>query len=193
MVSQLKKPANSLTGGRFSCAQPVWQIVALNVLTSGLYFPYWFFRNWRDLKNQLGMELNPWLRSLALVVPVLNLVMIYSQFQAIRKTARQKVEQCYSSPMMLTLGFLSFNLMMAFARLEKMQGSINGLWLANASILFYLLLTTWILAVVQETLNNLWLTVQPDLPKKTGFSKVELAVLVIGLAASAVTFYPGAF
>jgi fatty acid desaturase len=44
---------------RFSHAQPIWQLVLLSTFTFGLYEIYWFYRNWKQLRDEDNLDVNP--------------------------------------------------------------------------------------------------------------------------------------
>ena len=70
--------------------QSPWQVVALSVLTFSVYDLYWFNRTWRLLRD-LGGPARPrvhhLLLTLGLLVPGLNVYLVYRLFTALRDLA----------------------------------------------------------------------------------------------------------
>lgn len=52
-------------------------VIALSIFTLGIYFLYWFYDTNSQFKEELEDGSHPGLRTLALFVPILNLVAIY--------------------------------------------------------------------------------------------------------------------
>ncbi len=149
---------------RFSNAQPVWHFVLLSLVTFSLYQIYWFYRNWKQLRLYEGWDISSGWRTVGLFVPILNIFLIYNQFQYIRDFAR--VSECgrLFSPGWITLGWIFFN---ALAYLD------DPFW-------FLAFLSVWPLGLVQSVLNSYWKKKQPGLVVKTKLSGGQIALLVIG-------------
>lgn len=52
-------------------------VVVLGVLTFGFYFLYWFYDTNQQFKSELEDGSHPGLRTLALLVPIVNIVAMY--------------------------------------------------------------------------------------------------------------------
>ncbi len=53
-ITEVMPQAPGSNEDRLSLKQPAWQVMVLTVLTFGLYFIYWCYKNWRDLSAQMG-------------------------------------------------------------------------------------------------------------------------------------------
>jgi hypothetical protein len=149
---------------RFSNAQSVWHFVLLFLATFSLYQFYWFYRNWKQLRLHEGWDISPGWRTVGLFVPILNIFLIYNQFQHIRGFARAAERDRLFSVGWITLGWILFN---ALAYLS------DPFW-------FLSFLSIWPLGVVQGVLNSYWKKKQPELVVKTKLSGGQIALLVIG-------------
>jgi hypothetical protein len=164
---------------RFSNVQTPWRLVILSFMTFNIYQLYWFYRNWRDLKNHKKLEdYSPILYTIFLFVPILNIYFIYSQFKDIQEFAKQSGCKTYVSPGWLTFFFVFLNFI-GFVFLRVVETSTNPI---KYLIVFIssLLSTTGVLVIVQNILNNFWKKEQPELEIRQKFTKKEIACLVIG-------------
>ena len=80
-------------------------LVLLNIVSMGLYSFYWFYCNWRDL-DVWDEGHRPWLKTLGLLVPILNLFIMYRFFKQIAEYVDDKVARLVS-PLLLTFLFQS--------------------------------------------------------------------------------------
>jgi hypothetical protein len=164
---------------RFSNVQAPWRLVILSFMTFNIYQLYWFYRNWRDLKNHKKLEdYSPILYTIFLFVPILNIYFIYSQFKDIQEFAKQSGCKTYASPGWLTFFFV-FLKFIEFVFLRVVEASTNPI---KYLIVFISLLlsTTGVLVIVQNTLNNFWKKEQPELEIRQEFTKKEIVCLIIG-------------
>ncbi len=160
-----------------SNAQPIWHLILLSFLTLAIYNIYWFYRNWKHLKIHKNLDISPGWRTVGLFIPIVSIIFIYEQFKDIRDYAVQKGYKAYSSPGLLSLGYILINILsfLSFS-LEDLLGPA-GIFIA--SVIIYLL-GTMLLIVVQKTLNDFWMNEQPGLRMRTNFSSGEIIVLIIG-------------
>lgn len=150
---------------QFSNAQPISRLVILTVLTFGLYEIYWFYRNWKHLKDYHKLDINPVLRTIGLFVPVLGLVLIYDQLKDIKYYSQAAgIEESFSPGMILLL-IIIFNI---FSSLPKPY------WMLS-------FLSVLPLIVVQRVLNSYWEKEQYGMPVRSKFSGGEKAILIIGV------------
>jgi len=140
---------------RCSDVQPLWHFVLLSITTFGLYYIYWFYRNWKYLKAYKGLDISPIKRTVGLFIPIYNFLIVYDQLYEIRDLARDGgVDKLYT-PGWIFFGYLIFN---AFGILPLP----DPYWLLS-------FLSVVPLAIVQNTLNSYWITRQTGVPKKTAF------------------------
>ncbi len=147
----------------YNYARPLIHVILLFLITFGLYFFYWYYRNWKNLKKHMDMDINPVLRTIGLIVPIAGIYLIYAQFRDIKNFAEESGVETYS-PGLITFGVIFFNL------------------LSRLPSIFWLLtfLMVWPMSIVQKTLNNYWEKEQPGIPMRNKFSGVEIVVMIIG-------------
>jgi hypothetical protein len=166
---------------QYSNAQAPWRLVLLSILTFGIYELYWFYRNWKHLKIHKSLDISPGWRTVGLLVPIYNIVLIYGQFRDIRDYAAETGCKIYSSAGWLTFGYIalggiSFKLSLYEWKLTE-PAELLGIIIVGLVID---LLAVWLLVVVQKTLNDFWKKEQPGLGMRANFSGREIALLVIG-------------
>jgi len=152
---------------QYSNSQPVWHYVLLSIVTFSIYDIYWFYRNWKHLKAHKRSEIRPGWRTAGLIVPILNLVLIYWQFSDIKDYATQVGCKKKYSPGWLIWGYFV----------------LKALWKLPA---FWWLLTFFSvlpLATVQETLNEYWGIEQSGLKGRKMLTGWEIVLLFIGAIA----------
>ena len=118
--------------------------------------------------------LHPGWRTLGLLVPGLNIFLVYDQLRTIAEAAgRAGIAVTYSPGIATAVFFL-----LAFV------SNLTMIWALS-------LLTVLPLLPVQETLNRFWVLQQPDRPLRREFSAGELAAMAAGitLVAAAVIGY----
>jgi len=168
-----------LVKSQYSNVQALWRLFILSFMTFNIYHIYWFYRNWRDLKNHKKLEdYSPILYTIFLLVPILNIYFIYSQFKDIQQLAKQAGCETYTSPGGLTFlyVFLKFTEVFSFKVVNPTTHPIDYLILS----IFLLLSTTVVLGIVQNTLNIFWKKEQPELEIRQQFTKKEITCLIIG-------------
>jgi len=137
--------------------------VLLTIVTLGLYQVYWFYRNWRDLRDDAGKEVSPGWRTLGLMIPFVNFVMVYQQLSLIRDVAAETGEEEPYGPGLVTVVIVALT------------------FIANLTMTWTISLLTVIpLIPVQMTLNRIWEHKQPGMPIRTEFDAQEVAILFVG-------------
>ncbi len=137
-------------------------------LTLGFYQFYWFYRNWKHIKAYKKIDISPIWRTVGFFVPIYGIVLVYEQFRDIRDTAQQAGYKKLSLGWLLT-GYLVSNAL--------------SFVLSGSSIIFYILYIIAISCIFiefQKALNHLWAKEQSSLKERTGFSRGELVVILIG-------------
>jgi len=148
---------------RYSRGQLPAHLVLLSVLTLGVYEFYWFYRNWRDLRDHAGLDVNPALRTIALLVPFVNIFFVYQQLRLIREIAETAGEEVFYAPGILTLVFFTVAAL----------SNLTMIWAIS-------LLTVFPLVPVQATLNRYWRRVEPRFPIRSELDSNEVAILFGG-------------
>lgn len=161
MLDKSKLPHPDL---EYNYARPFIRVILLFILTFGLYFFYWYYKNWKDLKKHRNMDIRPALRTLGLLVPLLGFYYLYVQFRDIKDFAVERGAEAYSSGL-ITVGFILISYVTSLLP--------DILWILGFLVLIPLL-------VVQRTLNNYWKTEQAGIPMKNKFSGAEIVIMIIG-------------
>lgn len=63
--------------------QPLWELTLLSVLSFGLYYFYWFYLNWKFMKETGKVKINPIWLTIPLFFPVFNFFIPYFLFKNI--------------------------------------------------------------------------------------------------------------
>ncbi len=149
---------------KYSNAQPVRHFLLLSIITVSFYNFYWFYRTWRQLREQEKWDISPGWRLVGLFIPILNLYLTYNLFKNIRDFASAKdCERLYSLGWMLIVWIL----ISALASLPAPY------WLMS-------LLIVLPMGVVQNVLNIYWTKTQPNLAMRTSLSKEQIVLLILG-------------
>lgn len=153
-------------------AQAVAQLAILTVLTIGLYLFRWFYRTCNDLKSVGGSQFSPGLRTLGLLVPIVNLFILYNFFDQIR-TARSTV----GLTRLPNAGWMLVAVIFC-----------GGLWrLPDAWGLLGLTLLLP-LTITQGYLNELWVKVDGTTATRK-WSRIHIAIVVIALVVGGLAVY----
>lgn len=167
-----------------SIQQPVWHVIALNVLTMFAYSLYWFYKTWRDLKahadKRLGeknkssdqsewmklADVSPIIRAVGIIIPVWQLYLTFTLFRSIARVS-PLVEDKRATTVAIALT-------VAVAGLCALA-ALPGAW-------FFLYLTTTIpIAIAQHQLNDYWRTQEDSkLLVRHAFTPLELVAIIIG-------------
>lgn len=157
--------------------QPLWHVVVLTILTCTAYLFYWFYKNWRDLSQQAAEDdienpfrnISPMLRTIGLMIPVLNIYMSLTQIKGIAEIHPDANAYPRRHPLVAS-GII--------------VGAIIGFqFLVNLPGLFFLLsfLVGFPLAVAQNWLNAYWNSVEPgNLLVRHAFTVKEMVAIVAG-------------
>lgn len=132
---------------------PIWKFVGLLIFSFNLYQFYWFYRNWKDIKNSFKeyKDISPKLRLLGLFIPLLGIYLIYNQFNIIQEKSIEFDENNYkaNSILILVLIFIisslhylpmPFNLLSVLNTLPYIfvQSELNKLWIGRKKEIFCL-------------------------------------------------------
>lgn len=135
-------------------------LVLLYITTFGLYFFYWFYQTNKQLYGHQGIDNKPALRTLGLIIPLLNIYLLWVFFSDTQKFTRNG----FQYPGWLTVAFIVSSALYRLPSLFSFIGFISVLPVI----------------VVQKTLNAYWKKEQPDLPEKTQLSWVEILICCLG-------------
>lgn len=148
-------------GSPTSKGMPTIKLAVLSVTTFGLYDIYWFYKQWKNLREIKQLNITPWAR--ALFAPLYS----YSLFKHVFELAGQVSED--DQPPHPSAGVLAA-IYMSLSAASRLP---HPYWLVGFG-------TTFPLIVVQDTLNYYWKKTEPNKSIRTGFSAWELVVAVVG-------------
>ena len=160
---QFHATAPSFEPRAFSNGQPRRHFILLSVLTLGLYELYWFYRNWRELREEIGIDVSPGWRTFGLLVPFVNVFMVYQQLRLIHEVAASRGIPVAYSPSSMTALFFAIGLV----------ANVTFIWIIS-------LLTVFALLPAQDALNRFWSQAQPGKPIRESFLPYEIAILTAG-------------
>jgi hypothetical protein len=162
-------PTLAAEPARLSRGQALRHFMLLTLFTGGLYELYWFYRNWRDLdESEASAEFAPRsaLLTLGLLVPFVNVALVYRQLDRIRGAVSAAGLQPGYSPVLTTCIYFALGV------------------LANMTMLWTIsLLMVVPLLPVQDALNRYWIEREPDVPLREELNPRELAVIALGAAS----------
>lgn len=159
-----------------SRGQALRHLMLLTVCTGGLYELYWFYRNWRDLDGSGPDEVTPRtvLLTLGLLVPFVNVALVYRQLDRIRGAVNAAGVQPGYSPVLTTCAYFGLGVL----------ANLTMLWMVSLLMVVPLL-------PVQDALNRYWLEREPETPVRQELTSRELAVIALGGAAIMATLLLG--
>ena len=140
----------------------------MSIVTFGLYHLYWFYRNFKLVKDQEGAELSPVLRSM--FAPFTS----HTLFKRVKQSAKEKNYSKNFSVKLLT----GLYLIIGFLR-----GGAQGLSAGELLVqdVFWTIITTLILFPVQKAINYNNSQTKEENGLKTGFTKGEYVFMAIGV------------
>jgi len=142
---------------QFSNTYPIKKFTTMLVVTYGIYFLYWFEKNWQLIKRERQSDISPFWRTIGLFIPFLNFFLIYRQFEEIKNLAKENgINNTFSA-----------------------SWSLIGYILLNIFSLGFL--SPLILNRIQTTFNNYWEIKEPNKEIKTNFSWKEVLALLFFL------------
>ena len=162
---------------------PPGRIVALTVLSSGLYIFYWMFATWRQYREHTGEIAYPVFHALSLLVPIYQFFRLHAHMRVYQELMEQRGVPTTLSPARIVLIYLGVVLLGMVSFIlpaeEPLSASQQAAYVAiNVG---QVTLLSWILWHAQTNINRFW---QHRLGIRLGWmrlSLVELAVVVVGL------------
>ena len=136
------------------------KLIVMSVCTFSIYIFYWFYKNWKILKETQGLDIRPFWRTF--FVPIF----CYSLFKGVRECSKENSVNAAYSPGLLTAGYILF--------------SITGL-LPDPFSLMTFILPVLPLLPVQGAINALNVNVVPDLKINNQFSGWNIAAIIFGV------------
>ncbi len=136
------------------------KLIILSICTFSIYIFYWFYTNWKILKETQGLDIRPFWRTF--LVPIF----CYSLFKGIRECANENNVRMKYSPGWLTVGYILF--------------ATTGL-LPDPFSLMTFFLPVLPLLPVQGAINSLNANVVQDLKINNQFRGWNIAAIIFGL------------
>ncbi len=162
---------------------PTGRIIALTVLSSGLYIFYWMYATWRQYREHTGEIAFPVMHALALLVPIYQFFRLHAHMRVYQELMEQRGVPTTLSPARIVLiyfgvvllGMVSFILPAEEPLTASQQAAYVALNVGQVTLL------SWILWHAQTNINRFW---QHRLGIRLGWmplSFAEIAVVAVGL------------
>lgn len=162
---------------------PPGRIVALTVLSSGLYIFYWMYVTWRQYREHTGDLAYPIFHALSLLVPIYQFFRLHAHMRVYQELMEQRGVPTTLSPARIVLiyfgvvllGMVSFILPAEEPLTTSQQAAYVAINVGQVTLL------SWILWHAQTNINRFW---QHRLGIRLGWmplSFTELAVVAVGL------------
>jgi uncharacterized membrane protein len=151
------------------------QLWLMGVCSFGLYFYWWSYKNWVQIRDHKKIAIGPRKRVIGMIVPLLGYYVTWLQFHDINEAVRQAETKVYASEGMLMLGMIIAN-SAAYIALNS-ASKTPALFLVG---LMFLCLEVGVMYSAQLTLNDFWKKEQEGLPLKKGWSLGQGLVIVVG-------------
>ncbi len=167
-------------------AQPLWHLALLSICTFGVYDFYWFYRTWRMLREVAGSDQvrrSPLLLTAGVLVPFLNIYLVYRLFAAINAAATEAAIGTGFAPDSRT------------QRIVRGRGAATPVSAGTLTLAFFVLAALWRLPgawwpltflsvgpllVAQDQVNQYLAARQIGAMARPGFTGREIIVLIIG-------------
>ena len=162
---------------------PPGRIIALTVLSSGLYIFYWMFATWRQYREHTGAIAFPVMHALSLLVPIYQFFRLHAHMRVYQELMEQRGVPTTLSPARIVLiyfgvvllGMVSFILPAEGPLTTSQQAAYIAINVGQVTLL------SWILWHAQTNINRFW---QHRLGIRLGWmplSFAEIAVVAVGL------------
>ena len=162
---------------------PPGRIIALTVLSSGLYIFYWMFATWRQYREHTGAIAFPVMHALSLLVPIYQFFRLHAHMRVYQELMEQRGVPTTLGPARIVLiyfgvvllGMVSFILPAEGPLTTSQQAAYIAINVGQVTLL------SWILWHAQTNINRFW---QHRLGIRLGWmplSFAEIAVVAVGL------------
>lgn len=164
-------PSNGLDVGKF---------FLLTVISGGLYLIYWFYRNWRHIKEHTKSSIRPAGRTVLASFPVLDIVLFSLQLKAIYDLAKKQGSRTF--PLVWTCIGVALIFIASWALLAALSITYGAEQFGLSLMGFFLSISiALILMPVQLALNDFWKHAQPARADiRASYTNGEKAWLVVG-------------
>ncbi len=96
----------------------VTKLILLSIVTFGIYHLYWFYKNWRFIKQHDKKDISPGWRTLGSIIPIINIWLIYDQFKSVIELAKKKNIEVNWSAGLLTFLYIFIGVIFLFGPQE---------------------------------------------------------------------------
>jgi hypothetical protein len=156
-----------------------WKLVLFSIFTLNFYQVYWFYRNWKFIKNELKLKVHPIIKVLLLFVPVLGLITIFYQFKSINEFAKHENIEKPFYPLIVLIIWLIFLVEGIIFIIAAIINPQIGDYVIMTSIIG--LLSVFPLILVQDTINFIILSTQPGLKVSKRITLIDIIVITLGV------------
>ena len=174
------------------------RIVALSIVSCGLYLFYWVYRTWDQYRQHTGALVYPVWRTLAMIVPVYGWFRFYAHCKAYRDLMEER-----DIPNDLNLATIIVILIVATALWSPVPTQWLNNYLGESDItvmidlildavsLVGILVATIVVCRIQGNINRYWAGVDGALTYRARLGKGEVALSVLGVIvwAAVVGYY----
>ena len=162
---------------------PPGRIVALTVLSSGLYIFYWMFATWRQYRDHTGEIAFPIMHALSLLVPIYQFFRLHAHMRVYQELMEQRGVPTTLSPARIVLIYFGVVLLgmvsLVMPAEETLTASRQAVYAAIQ--VGQTVLLSWIMWHAQTNINRFW---QHRLGVRLGWMPLgvaEITVVVVGL------------
>ncbi len=134
------------------------KLVVMSTVTFGIYELYWFYKNWKLIKQRTDSDIMPFWRAF------FGVIFCYSFFCEVQDESASRGISFPSHPFLLTVGWIILTFM----------------WRLRDPYWLICLLSPLVLVPVQKTINRLNAAVAPSHDRNSRFSGWNIAGVVIG-------------
>jgi len=147
------------------------KLFIMYILTLGTYKIWWMIRNWTYIKEGTRKDVYTW-DYIGLFVPIVNIFMLYNQFETIKECSKEKLVKVTWSAGWMTFWFL---ILTAAALPSFKHDNIYTIVIFTVLMLGIIPIVT-----IQTTMNKLWNKSQRKLPRKLMYTS-DYVWAVIGI------------
>lgn len=156
------------------------KFVILSVVSGGAYFIYWFYRNWKHLKEHTNGSLRPVARTIGAIFPIVDIILYCVQFTAIHRLAKKEGRRAF--PLVWVCVGFSLTIVAAWLLFAATFRFLDpGV---QFDIQFFGLIITVFAALialpVQLSLNDIWKHAHKTKPVRLWYTNGEKAWIVVG-------------
>jgi len=143
---------------QFSKILPIWKFILFSVTTFGIYELFWFYENWKFLKEKNKLDISPFWRAF------FSLLFAGSNAEHVLKLVKEKNYQTLYSPTAIGISYIILNVLSRFP---------DPFWLIS----YFTFLP---MIPIVKAMNFYWQKETPDLPLKN-FSRWQIVFVIFGI------------